>query len=456
MQFNVIAGAGCDWTVATNDTTAITIVSGASGTGNGTVTVTVSPNFGPNTRTLSVFSQQGGTETISQAGTTAPAVVATLTSSPSGAEMTVTGTGCIPGTYTTPANLTWNANTNCTIAFISPQNIGGSLYVFYSATVNGGPGTNTNPLTVNSGSIPLTINATFLPPCTYSFTPSSQIFGSSGGLGTFTVNTAPTCTWSPVPSDGWITILPGGGQGTGKVNFTVAANSGTVPRSGTITVGGQQFNISESSFNCSYSINPTFASPGDAGGNLYVSVSATTGCPWMAVSKAPWITVTSGASGSGGGVVGLKVAPNTGAPRTGTATIAGQTFTVKQGTGTCSAIDETSKTTVTQGQLIPIPFSSDYSQSVTVRNDSSSIIPGPIYVVLLGEPTHNGYPHDSFLVGKQVETKCFSSKGDYLMLLDSGNDLQPGQTDGIPLLWTVQTFGTIQYTTKVLSGTPSR
>ena len=48
------------------------------------------------------------------------------------------------------------------------------------------------------------------------------------------------------------------------------------------------------------------------------------------VSNASWMTVTSGASGSGPGTVAFSVAANTGAARTGTLTIAGQTFTVTQ------------------------------------------------------------------------------------------------------------------------------
>jgi hypothetical protein len=44
------------------------------------------------------------------------------------------------------------------------------------------------------------------------------------------------------------------------------------------------------------------------------------------------VTVTKGASGSGGDTVEFAVEANgTGAPRTGTMTIAGQTFTIDQG-----------------------------------------------------------------------------------------------------------------------------
>ena len=49
------------------------------------------------------------------------------------------------------------------------------------------------------------------------------------------------------------------------------------------------------------------------------------------MSRADWIVITEGARGSGRGDVRFSVAPNTSATsRTGTLTIAGQTFTVTQ------------------------------------------------------------------------------------------------------------------------------
>jgi hypothetical protein len=97
----------------------------------------------------------------------------------------------------------------------------------------------------------------------------------------------------------------------------------------TITSGGS----------CSYSISPTSASPAAAASTGSVSVTAGTGCAWTAVSNnTSWLTVTSGASGSGNGTVGWSAAANTGAARTGTITIAGQTFTVNQAAGSgCSS-----------------------------------------------------------------------------------------------------------------------
>jgi subtilisin family serine protease len=82
---------------------------------------------------------------------------------------------------------------------------------------------------------------------------------------------------------------------------------------------------------CTYALVPTSQSYTAAGGAAGISVSTQTLCPWTAVSNAPWITITAGASGTGGGPVNYSVAANSlAAPRSATITIAGLTFTVNQ------------------------------------------------------------------------------------------------------------------------------
>lgn len=84
-------------------------------------------------------------------------------------------------------------------------------------------------------------------------------------------------------------------------------------------------------------ISPMSQSYSADGGDGTVSVTAPTGCGWQPVSNDTWITITSGSLGSGNGVLGYHVGTNsTGSPRTGTITIAGQTFTVNQSNVSCS------------------------------------------------------------------------------------------------------------------------
>jgi hypothetical protein len=82
---------------------------------------------------------------------------------------------------------------------------------------------------------------------------------------------------------------------------------------------------------CGQTVSPTTASVTSAGGPLTVTVTDTGSCAWSAASNASWITIASGASGTGSGSVSLTVAAHTDAvARTGAVTIAGQVYTVAQ------------------------------------------------------------------------------------------------------------------------------
>jgi hypothetical protein len=118
-------------------------------------------------------------------------------------------------------------------------------------------------------------------------------------------------------------------SGNGTVHFKTDPNAGPA-RSGTLTIAGQTFTVNQA-LGCTYAINPANASMDAAAGTgPAVAVTATAGCSWTATSDAPWIVVTSGASGTGSGSVTFKVLANGGKKRTGTLTIAGRTFTVTQ------------------------------------------------------------------------------------------------------------------------------
>ncbi len=87
---------------------------------------------------------------------------------------------------------------------------------------------------------------------------------------------------------------------------------------------------------CGFSLSNSLMNVGVGGGTGSVSISDTNYCAWTATSNTSWISVTSGLSGSDSGVTVLSVDANSAAAtRTGTVTIAGQTFTVTQ-TGTAT------------------------------------------------------------------------------------------------------------------------
>lgn len=81
-------------------------------------------------------------------------------------------------------------------------------------------------------------------------------------------------------------------------------------------------------------IDPTNASYGAQPTNGTISVTASNGCTWTATNDVDWLTITSGANGTGSGSVCYSVAPNSAyGTRTGTLTVAGSLFTVVQSGG---------------------------------------------------------------------------------------------------------------------------
>jgi hypothetical protein len=96
------------------------------------------------------------------------------------------------------------------------------------------------------------------------------------------------------------------------------------------------FTFQSSAATCSYALSATSLSAAATGATANVTVTANLStCGWTAASDSAWVTV-SPTSGTGSGTVGITVAANTGAARTATLTIGGQTYTVSQAAVACS------------------------------------------------------------------------------------------------------------------------
>ncbi len=170
--------------------------------------------------------------------------------------------------------------------------------------------------------------------CTYTLTQTSvNLAAAATSLG-IDITTGAGCPWTAVSNAAWLTASGTNSfNGGGTAGFNVAANTGAA-RTGTITIAGRTFTVNQAAavLVCTYSLSANSATLQAGGGNAGVNVFAPVGCAWTTRSNATWLTVTP-ANGSGNGTVTVAVAANTGAARTGTVTIAGQTFTVTQGSG---------------------------------------------------------------------------------------------------------------------------
>lgn len=311
----VTAGAGCAWTAASNADW-ITITAGASGSGSGTVAFNVPAHSGPaRSGTLTIA---GLTYTVTQGESCAYSV--------SPAQQNVgAGGGAVTFTVDTVAGCRWTAST-ATSWLSVPSNAGatGDGSVQVTAAANTGPA-RSGTVTVAGRSV--TVNQAG--GCSYALSPTSQAAPAGGGGGSVAVTAGGGCSWTAVSGASWITVTSGGsGSGNGTVNYTVDPNPGGA-RSGSLTIGGQTFTVNQAS-GCTYSISPTSQTVAGRGGDGTVAVTTAGSCAWTAASNVSWARITAGASGTGSGSVQFTADPNTGGSRSGTLTIAGQTFTLSQ------------------------------------------------------------------------------------------------------------------------------
>jgi hypothetical protein len=340
---SVLACPGFSWMASTNSGSWawIGITGGMSGTGNGTVNYVVLGNGTSNTRT-GTLTIAGRTFTIRQQpkGCINSIFPESQTFSPEG------NTGVV--NVSAGPNCSWTASTNSGswdwIGIGSGGNRAGPGTVNFSVLPNNTGEDRIGTLAIAGETF--TVTQIYEPPiCTYTISPTSQSFGRDAASGSVTVTAGAGCAWTASTNSGswdWVGITSGwSGTGNGTVAYNALANNTGSPRTGTLTIAGQTFTITQQAQYtiCSYSISPTGNTFGAGGGTGSVTVTAGAGCAWVAFTNSgswDWIAIDSGLNGNGNGTVNYHVlANNTGSTRTGTLTIAGKPCTVTQ-SGACN------------------------------------------------------------------------------------------------------------------------
>ena len=261
------------------------------------------------------------------------------------------GTGSVA--VTAGSACAWTASSTAAWITVTAGASGtGNGTVSYSVAANTGAA-RTGTVTIAGQTFTVTQAAVATPPaCTYAIDPMSAAVAAAGGTGSVAMTAGSACAWTASSNAAWITVTAGAsGTGNGTVSYSVAANTGAA-RSGAVMIAGQTFTVTQAAVAtppaCTYAIDPMSASAPAGGATGSVAVTTGSACAWTASSNAAWITVTSasGGGGTGNGTVTYSVAANTGAARTGSITIAGQTFTVTQAAAIAVCTYSVSNTTL--------------------------------------------------------------------------------------------------------------
>jgi hypothetical protein len=141
----------------------------------------------------------------------------------------------------------WSAFSNDNWISIDSGGGPGTGSLFYTVTANRSSIPRTGTISVfrvfGAPAVTFTVTQNPVPqPCTYILVPTNTTVAYGGISDSFSVNANDsTCSWYTYSNDSWITVDSGNGlvTGTGSVSYTVAANTSTSPRTGTIFVYGE-------------------------------------------------------------------------------------------------------------------------------------------------------------------------------------------------------------------------
>jgi len=319
----VSSASQCSWT-ARAESSWVSITSGASGVGPGTVSFSVAPNSDPSPRSGGL-SVAGQAVSIAQEAAAAPAPCEYIASPDSATFPKDGGAGTIA--VTAPAQCAWSAESQVPWLTVTSGGQGtGNGTVSYTVSRNADPGDRHGGLMVADHMVEITQSGD-TGSCQYSVAPVevTPCMRAPYEL-TTTITTQPSCTWTASPNASWITITGGNtGSGSGTVSFTVTDNW-EAPREGIVMVrwptqtAGQNVRVRQAG--CYYAVTPSAISMASAGGPSMFDVWQTSdpnvcggptqnACLWTAVADVAWITITTSMPHSGDDRVAFTVAQNT-------------------------------------------------------------------------------------------------------------------------------------------------
>ena len=334
---NVTASAGsnsvqvttlgdCAWT-ATSSTN--WLFTSSHSNGNGRVSYTFYANYDGRSRTgtITVLDQ---TFTITQA-----AELCTYTLAATSTNVSAGAGGDSVG-VTTLVGCPWTSISSANWLHTSSSGTGSGAL---SYTFDANPGNSSRSGTIT---LPTQTNQTFIvnqaaANCTYALTATSTNVAASASTGNVEITALAGCPWGAISNTNWL-HTSSSGIGTGTLRYSVDNNTiNCSARSGTITVGGQTFTVTQAGGSGSDSFAVTATNVAANAGSGSVRFSAGIGCPWSVTNLANWVTITNGQSGNGSGTISYTFDANPdGLSRSNTFTAQGRTFTITQAPATCT------------------------------------------------------------------------------------------------------------------------
>ncbi len=310
----------------------ISINSGASSDGPGTLLYTVAPNPTTSQRT-GALSIGGQLYQITQAGLTCSV---TLDTTNLGSPFGVNGGSGTIGVTTNAPTCPWSAQSGAGFTSVNPLNGSGNGTVFVSVAANPGVSGRSTNVTIAGQTVDISQSGIA---CTYSLQSGGASVPPLGGTATVGVVTPAACAWTAASDNpSWLTVLTPGSSGSGDVLFVAQANPVATPRSGSLTVAGLTFTVNQAAAPCQYTLStPAVNVSADGAIDGFTFSTPTAGCAPVVQSFAGWVHATPAFDpGTGLGSTAYTVDSNPSAVnRVGIIQVDNQLFTITQLGGAC-------------------------------------------------------------------------------------------------------------------------
>ncbi len=213
-----------------------------------------------------------------------------------------------------------------TVAGANPQQMpaGGTASVTFNTTANLTGASRSASFLLGNEPVTVTQVASANCPSAPVVSPATTTVSGSGGSGSLSVFAAASCPWSVALMPSFVTATGAtSGSGNGSIAYSVVANPDTTAsRSGSGQVTSMGYATTFTFTQDARKLCPTApvislssASFTAAGGSTTGTITAAPTCKWALAVPVTWVSVTSGASGTGNGSFSLNIAPDTGADR---------------------------------------------------------------------------------------------------------------------------------------------
>jgi Viral BACON domain/Putative binding domain, N-terminal len=255
----------------------------------------------------------------------------------------------------------WNARPEAGWVQVAPQTGQGAGQVTVVVAANDAAVARTAAIDLNGTRVTLTQAAAA---CRFELRPRSAQVTQNGGIVQVSITTLQGCSWTVSGPASWVSPSRTSGTGSGTIELTIAANSGS-ERSASLAIAGHAFSIEQVGAPgsapgptpdpeptpeppppppdpdpdpdpgpapaCSFTVTPLSAHVDGDGSEGEIQVRTQTECAWTASTDDEWIEIRGRATGTGSGQVTFRIERNKKkTPRTGSIQVADANVVVTQ------------------------------------------------------------------------------------------------------------------------------